>query len=47
VGATAYGRCEADGDAEHERHDKRHGATTHQLGLLIHRGRTQRRNLHR
>ena len=36
VGATAYGRCEADGDAEHERHDKRHGATTHQLGLLIH-----------
>ena len=38
VGATADGRGKAEGDAEHERHDKRHGVATHNLGLLIHDG---------
>ena len=35
VGAAAYGGGEAEGDAEHQRHDEGQGIAAQQLGLMI------------
>ena len=34
MGTAADGRCEADGDREHERHDERHGVASQLCGLM-------------